>query len=50
MRCAFKAFSSTNIVDFLSYPHYPKIEGTGLKEDFDPDEVAKDLTGEVDAS
>lgn len=43
------AFSSTNIADFLSCPHYAEIEGIGLDGEVDLGEVSKVLTGDDDA-
>lgn len=40
-------FSPANIANYISYPHYSDIEGTGLEEEGDYDELAKVLT--VDA-
>lgn len=39
-------FSPTHIVNFLNCPHCTNIEGTGLAEDVDFDEVAEVLTGD----
>lgn len=42
-------FSSTNIAHYLGYPHYSNIEGTGLEEETDFDELTKVLTGDAGA-
>lgn len=43
-------FSSTNIVHFLSNPHYNNIKGTCLEEEVDFYEVARVLTADKGAT